>query len=66
MAKGKDDDDTPRVKCSWSDSNDNLLVRRMRECKESGLQSDSGWKPQTWTKCAEALKDSPGPEKTAT
>ncbi|KAJ7020363.1 hypothetical protein C8F04DRAFT_1318418, partial [Mycena alexandri] len=29
------------------------------------MQSDSGWKPQVWNLCAEALKDTPGPPKTS-
>ncbi|KAF7358417.1 Myb-like domain-containing protein [Mycena venus] len=53
-----------RVKCSWSQADDDTLVRALRDCKDLGLQSDSGWKSQAWQKCAEALKDSSGPQKT--
>ncbi|KAJ7912870.1 hypothetical protein B0H13DRAFT_1505156, partial [Mycena leptocephala] len=45
---------------------DATLITTLRKCKDDGLQSDSGWKPVTWTQCATALKDSPGPVKTAT
>ncbi|KAF8194055.1 hypothetical protein K438DRAFT_1469004, partial [Mycena galopus ATCC 62051] len=41
------------------------LVHKLRECKDLGMQSDSGWKPAVWSACAEVLKDSQGAEKTA-
>ncbi|KAJ7085990.1 hypothetical protein B0H15DRAFT_748921, partial [Mycena belliarum] len=44
---------------------DTKLIDKMRWGKKQGFQSDSGWKPQLWAHCAEALKDSPGPIKTA-
>ncbi|KAJ7733225.1 hypothetical protein DFH07DRAFT_725645, partial [Mycena maculata] len=52
-------------RCTWSDSDDAILVATLRKAKEDGFQADSGWKPQTWARCVEALKDSPGPTKTA-
>ncbi|KAJ7435461.1 hypothetical protein B0H11DRAFT_1642771, partial [Mycena galericulata] len=44
---------------------DALLVATLRKAKDDGFRADSGWKPQTWARCVEALKDSPGPPKTA-
>ncbi|KAK7036919.1 hypothetical protein R3P38DRAFT_2418791, partial [Favolaschia claudopus] len=52
-------------RCQWTNDCDATLVRTLLACKEQGLQSDSGWKPVVWTQCAEALKDTPGPVKTA-
>ncbi|KAJ7223788.1 hypothetical protein C8J57DRAFT_1535928 [Mycena rebaudengoi] len=60
MAKSKENG--PR--CTWSDNNDTTLVRMLRECKEKGMQSDNGWKPQVWHVSAEALKGGPGGIKT--
>ncbi|KAJ7032513.1 hypothetical protein C8F04DRAFT_889266, partial [Mycena alexandri] len=51
--------------CQWRDADNSALVARMRKAKDEGFQSDSGWKPQVWQLCVEALKDSPGPPKTA-
>ncbi|KAJ7732790.1 hypothetical protein DFH07DRAFT_780811 [Mycena maculata] len=61
--KKKDDEKTQR--CTWSDSDNAILVATLRKAKEDGFQADSRWKPQTWAHCVEALKDSPGPTKTA-
>ncbi|KAJ6617652.1 hypothetical protein B0H10DRAFT_1721358, partial [Mycena sp. CBHHK59/15] len=41
------------------------LVSTLRMAKDNGFQSESGWKPQVWALCITALKDSPGPSKTA-
>ncbi|KAJ7036435.1 hypothetical protein C8F04DRAFT_1258001 [Mycena alexandri] len=53
------------ARCSWSTADDAVLIDKLRWAKDQGFQSESGWKPQTWAHCAEALKDSPGPKKTA-
>jgi hypothetical protein len=60
MAKSKENG----PHCTWSDNNDTTLVRMLRECKEKGMQSDNGWKPQVWHVSAEALKGGPGGIKT--
>jgi hypothetical protein len=52
-------------KCKWSDADDATMVVTLRNAKDNGFQADSGWKPQTWAFVVTALKDSPGPEKTA-
>ncbi|KAJ7816476.1 hypothetical protein B0H13DRAFT_2460060 [Mycena leptocephala] len=59
-------DKTTDARCQWTDACDATLVTTLRACKDEGLQSDSGWKPVVWTRSADALKDSPGPVKTAT
>ena len=61
MARKKDSG--PR--CVWTDADDAALIRKLRDCKDIGMQSDSGWKPQVWHLCAEALKGSAGGIKTA-
>ena len=33
-----------------------MTLRKLRDCKDIGMQSESGWKPQVWHLCAEALK----------
>ncbi|KAJ7763295.1 hypothetical protein B0H16DRAFT_1883690 [Mycena metata] len=53
------------ARCQWSDADDAILVEKLRWAKDQGFQSESGWKPQTWVHCVDALKDSPGPKKTA-
>ncbi|KAJ7032859.1 hypothetical protein C8F04DRAFT_1003356 [Mycena alexandri] len=66
--KDKDKDkgtDKASTRCEWDEDADRILVTKLRECKELGMQSDSGWKPQVWNLCAEALKDTPGPPKTS-
>jgi hypothetical protein len=52
-------------RCVWSDSHDAILIRTLLECKDVGMQSDSGWKPQVWPICAEKLQGGSGGEKTA-
>ncbi|KAJ7314653.1 hypothetical protein DFH08DRAFT_1041289 [Mycena albidolilacea] len=54
-----------RPRCVWSDSHDTILIRTLWECKDVGMQSDSGWKPQVWPICAEKLQGGSGGEKTA-
>jgi hypothetical protein len=46
------------TKAVWKDGDDRVLVETLlKECKE-GRQSDSGFKPASWTACADALKGS--------
>ncbi|KAJ7878466.1 hypothetical protein B0H13DRAFT_1892632 [Mycena leptocephala] len=54
-----------KKKCTWSSNDDAILIATLRKAKDEGFQSESGWKPQVWARCVEALKDSPGPLKTA-
>ncbi|KAJ7506214.1 hypothetical protein B0H11DRAFT_1653115, partial [Mycena galericulata] len=54
-----------KKKCIWSNSDDAILIGTLRKAKDQGYQSDSGWKPQVWALCVEALKDTAGPPKTA-
>ena len=61
MARKKDSG--PR--CVWTDTDDAALIRKLRDCKDIGMQSESGWKPQVWHLCAEALKGGAGGFKTA-
>ena len=42
-----------------------MTQRKLRDCKDIGMQSESGWKPQVWHLCAEALKGGAGGFKTA-
>ncbi|KAJ7703618.1 hypothetical protein B0H17DRAFT_1127233 [Mycena rosella] len=56
-------DSGPR--CIWCDADDAALIRKLRECKDMGMQSESGWKPQVWHLCAECLKGGAGGTKTA-
>jgi hypothetical protein len=63
---GQKKDKTTDARRQWTDACDATLVTTLRACKDEGLQSDSGWKPVVWTRSADALKDSPGPVKTAT
>ncbi|KAJ7734820.1 hypothetical protein B0H16DRAFT_1467373 [Mycena metata] len=47
--KDKDKDkgtDKATTRCEWDEDADRILVTKLRECKELGMQSDSGWKPQ--------------------
>ena len=61
MARKKDT--SPR--CVWTDADDAALIHKLNDCKDIGMQSDSGWKPPVWHPCAEALKGSTGGIKTA-
>ncbi|KAJ7698104.1 hypothetical protein B0H17DRAFT_878603, partial [Mycena rosella] len=49
----------------WCDADNAALIRKLRECKDMGMQSESGWKPQVWHLCAECLKGGAGGTKTA-
>ncbi|KAJ6510774.1 hypothetical protein C8R45DRAFT_965150 [Mycena sanguinolenta] len=51
-------------RCTWTDRCDAVLVEGLRKAKELGYQSDSGWKPVTWTFVEPLLKDTPGAPKT--
>ena len=42
--------------CSWTDADDVILVRILKEQKDSGNQSGAGWKSQVWTLVEETLK----------
>ena len=50
--------------CVWTDADNATLICKLHDCKDIGMQSDSGWKPQVWHLCAEALKGSAGSIKT--
>jgi hypothetical protein len=65
MGGKKNKKDSPDTRCTWKDTCDATLVATLRQCKLDGLQSDSGWKPVTWTIAAKALEDTPGPPKIA-
>lgn len=52
-ASDKDSEDT-----KWTVANEATLVATLIECRNEGLQADSGWKPVVWTRAVEALKDS--------
>ncbi|KAF7314853.1 Myb-like domain-containing protein [Mycena kentingensis (nom. inval.)] len=56
--------DKKGAKVSWRDADDATAVAILRQCKDNGMQADSGWKPVVWTQVSVGLKDSPGPEKT--
>ncbi|CAK5270799.1 unnamed protein product [Mycena citricolor] len=55
---------TTGPRCTWSDEDDEKLVQKLRELKDLGFQSDSGWKPGTWISCATVLQGGRGGEKT--
>jgi len=42
--------------CSWTDADDAILVRILKEQKDAGNQSGAGWKSQVWTAVEVALK----------
>ena len=46
--------------CDWTDADDAVLICKLHDCKDIRMQSESGWKPQVWHLCAEALKGSTG------
>jgi hypothetical protein len=57
-----------RVRCIWTDIDDRILVRVLKDEKDAGNQSGAGWKAQVWTKVDTVLKEesvSKGPVKTA-
>jgi Myb/SANT-like DNA-binding domain len=72
MARKKDKpgtDNTMSTRCSWSASDDAIMVRVLREQKDAGNQSGSGWKKTVWNLVAETLEKEGipnGPSKTAT
>lgn len=43
---------------SWSDANDATLLAALKKAMDNGMKSENGWKPATWTICAEDLKGS--------
>lgn len=71
MARKKDKTgtDNTSTRCSWSAADDAIVVRVLREQKDAGNQSGSGWKKTVWNLVAETLEKegiSNGPPKTAT
>jgi len=67
MARKKDKTDSTR--CSWSAADDAIVLRVLREQKDAGNQSGSGWKKTVWNLVAETLENEGipnGPLKTAT
>ena len=44
------------ARCSWTDADDAILVRILKEQKEGGNQSGAGWKSQVWTLVEATLK----------
>ena len=54
--------------CVWTDNDDAVLIKCLKEMKEQGKQAQTGWKPDVWPACKGALKqdgDNVGAEKTA-
>jgi hypothetical protein len=47
-----------RKKASWKPADDEILLECLRQQQAAGHQSDTGFKPVTWTACALALRDS--------
>ena len=47
---------TKDARCSWTDADDAIIVRVLKEQKEAGNQSGAGWKSQVWTGVKAALK----------
>jgi len=47
---------TKDARCSWTDADDAIIVRVLKEQKEAGNQSGAGWKSQVWTGVEAALK----------
>ena len=74
MARKKDkpgSDNTVSTRCTsgWSASDDAIMVHVLREQKDAGNQSGSGWKKTVWNLVAEVLEKEGipnGPPKTAT
>jgi hypothetical protein len=46
------------TKAVWKDKDDQVLVKTLLKERKEGHQSNSGFKPASWTACAEALKGS--------
>ena len=44
------------ARCSWTDADDVIVMRVLKEQKEGGNQSGAGWKSQVWTLVEAALK----------
>ena len=42
--------------CSWTDADNVIVMRILKEQKEGGNQSGAGWKSQVWTLVEAALK----------
>ena len=51
--------------CVWTDADDTALIHKLHNCKDIGMQSESGWKHQVWHLCAKALKGGTGSFKAA-
>jgi hypothetical protein len=47
---------TKDARCSWTDADDVILVRVLKEQKDAGNQSGAGWKSQVWTLVEATLK----------
>jgi hypothetical protein len=52
------DEPSNSTKAVWRDSDDKVVVETLLKEREEGHQSNSGFKPVTWTACADALKGS--------
>jgi len=66
---GTDNTQAMSTRCSWSAADDAILVRVLREQKDAGNQSGSGWKKTVWNLVAETLEKEGipnGPPKSAT
>jgi len=53
--------------CVWTDNDDAVLVKCLKEMKEQGKQAQTGWKPDVWPVCKDVLEtdgDNVGGEKT--
>lgn len=74
MARKKDKPGTnnntvPSTRCSWSAADDSIMLRVLREQKDAGNQSGSGWKKTVWNLVADTLEKESihnGPPKNAT
>jgi hypothetical protein len=52
------DESSKSTKVVWKNDDDKVLVETLLKEREEGRQSDSGFKPASWTACADALKGS--------
>ena len=54
-----------KVHVTWTNADDTILVRILKEQKDAGNQSGTGWKRIVWTMAEAALKaENPDPPKT--
>jgi hypothetical protein len=54
--KGSKTASSNTTRCTWTDADDAIIMRILKEQKDAGNQSGAGWKGQVWTAVEAALK----------